>query len=327
MTDAARSLSAVFGFFLLLTSCTVTDVPPPTLLPAGPPAARIDEVSGEYCYYGPDYNVRTFRRGIGDLTFFDAGALEPPALVSVDASTDRIVFCFADRDGADRSQAFDVVEAGGQWTGGSLLIPRRAAPGFHIHGATGKGTSYFRHGSESRLFRLPDGRLVMSSSFIVKGVHTEKGEEKGSIHPTWFEKEDSVVVILDPAVGGCDADPSGRPFQPIFEPGLDIRVPACVSVLEEQVASILVEKGETPESAAAAAGERVRTLSSAAEALRFTVSTESGEVGRSYSFRVTASPVACTLELTRREKKTKKGFGYGVPSFASRKLPGCACAN
>ena len=213
MTDAARFLSAAFGFSLLLTSCVVTDVPPPTLLPTGPPVARIDEVSGEYCYYGPDYNVRTFRRGIGDLTFFDVGALVPPALVTVDATTDRIVFRFPGRDGTDRSQAFDVVAAGGQWSGGSLLVPRRAAPGFHVHGATGEGTNYFRHGSESRLFRLADGRLVMSSSFIVKGVHMEKGSEKGTIKPSWFEKEDSVVVILDPAVGGCDAD-SVRP--PVF---------------------------------------------------------------------------------------------------------------
>ena len=88
-----------------------------------------------------------------------------------------------------------------------------------------------------------------------------------------------------------------------------------------------MEKGETPEAAATVAHETVKAFSSPAEALRFAVFTKSGEVERSYSFRVTESAGACTLELYRREKRTKKGGGYRLSSFASRKLPGCACVD
>lgn len=310
----------------LLEGCVVTDVPPPTLLPAEPPAARIEDVSGDYCYYGPDYSVRAFRLELADLPFFDFSDIAAPALIHVEATTARVVLRHDGENGAVASRTFDVAEAAGRWAGASLLVPMRAAPGFHVAGTLGSETNYFRHGSEAWLSRLADGRLVMSASFNQKGLRVEKGDSPGESKPTWFEKEDSIVVILQPTAGGCAADLTALPLQPLFEPGLDIRAPACAATLEEQVVSILVEKGEPADTAPAFAHETVTTLSSPAEARRFTVRTTSTDVERTYFFQVSEKSGACTLRLTRREKRSKK-MGSGWPSSASRPLPGCACVD
>lgn len=326
MTNAASFLSASLGLALLLPACSI-DTPPPEMVPKGPTVARIEDLGGNYCYYGPAYNVRTFRRALGYLPFFDFESLAGPTLLTVRAEKSRIVFTYPGRTGGTVVvHVFDVESAGGQWQGTSLVLPPRISPGLDVRMKGEEGTTFSRGGTTSRLFKLSDGRLVLTTSFIEKGLQIEPGSDEHSSKPSWNEKEDSVVVILEPAAGACDATPTARPLQPLFEPGLDIRVPACVAVLEEQVASILAEKGESPETAEAAARDTAQGFSSPADASRFTVQTRSEGVTRSYFFHVSESSEACTLKLHGRAKRTKRS-GSSWSSFASRKLPGCACVD
>lgn len=313
---------AVSALVLSLAGCT-SNVPPPGLIPTGPPVTRLEDVTGEYCYYGPDFNVRSYGRGVEAIPFVPVMDLGMPTLVSVQATVEQIVFRYAGPDGSAKEQVFDVAGSKAEWKGPSLVVEQSLGTvflplpmAFHISSRS----------RESRLFKLKDGRLVMTDTVSGKG-YSEAGSASFSgsgVHsvtqPSFHREGRTVAVILDPATGGCEANIEGRPRQPWFNRGPDLRDPACSAQLEEQLAAILADKGEAPE-ASALASQTLESFYHGSDSGNFLVSSQSG--GK-YSFEVVKKGSVCVLRLYAKSKGGKSAFN-NVTYFAKRPLPACAC--
>jgi hypothetical protein len=168
---------------------------------------------------------------------------------------------------------------------------------------------------ESRLFRLEDGRLVMTDTHRASGDLKPAGQSPG-----YWARQESVALLLDPASGDCAAGPA-HPPQPWFDEGVDLRDPECAAQLEEQVASILVAEREAPESARLAAQENVTALSeSDASWASLSVWCPSGVT---YGFRLGRGGATCVLRLV--ECRTKNRRSTWTPGIEERPLPACAC--
>ena len=305
---AVRTFSHLLSLLvvLALTAC-VTNLPPPEMVPTGPRVQRPEDLSGDYCYYGRAFNVRSYGRAVERIHFIPVAELNAPTRITVEASEQRIVFLYT---GADGSAKRHVVEVQGfaKWKEGSVVVegsspavPLPASGGFQISSAYGR----------SEIFKLTDGRLVMTDTAGSKG-YSEINHE-----PSFHRDEVTAVLILDPATSdGCD-DLEGRHLQPWFEHGLDLREPACAAELENQIASILVEKKVGAEAAALAASEAVAPLMKAGSTRKFTASPEPGV---RYQFGIVKKKSGCVLKLEMHYKKH-----FGISSHASRPLPGCAC--
>lgn len=301
-----------------LAAC-VTDVPPPGLVPAGPPVTRIEDLTGDYCYVGPDYNVRSFGRTFDAIPFLRVGDLGRPTLVSVQVTAQRIVFHYTDANGEEKSQDFEVTGRAA-WHGASLVV--KESQGTSVLPLPG-AFDITSHSRESRIFKLADGRLVMTDSARSKG-YSETGSyevSEGGFHatkqPTFHREERTVALILDPAAGGCEANADGRPRQPWFEKGLDLRDPVCAAQLEDQLAAIMVQKEEPPEDAALAANMALQSFFQGESTLNFVVS---ARPGWRYYFKIVKKKSGCVLKLYSRRSPHVQHM-----SFASRPLPGCAC--
>lgn len=312
MTDAVRLLSAAFGFLLFLSACTV-DTPPAAMVPTGPSVTRIEDLSGQYCYVGPDFNIRTYGRSSRYFPFVQVNEMASPTVVSVRASRDRIVFRYTAVEGAERVEAFDVLARGAKWKGSALVVGSSNYWGLLGLLLPRNNVSVASH--EGRAFKLKDGRLVLSDTYRDKGLV----DTDGSDH--FYRTENSVVVILDPIVGSCGGEAAVPARKAWFDRGPDLRSPACAAALVEQLASILAEKGQAPEAAAALASGTVNSFSGGSDASSFLVSTDSGST---YCFRVSKVGTACTLNLHYRRKQTEHSTS-GWPSNASRSLLPCAC--
>lgn len=296
----------------LVPGCSV-DAPPPTMVPEAPRSSRIEDLSGRYCYFGPDYNVRAFGQDVAAIPFVAAADFREPTEVVVRASASAVVFRYTGRDGSPQSHTYEIAARGARWHDGALLQKRSS--GLRVNGLIFFGdTDYSVSSEEARLFRQSDGQLVLSWTVRNKGYTT--GENDGA-----FRVERSVALLLPPRVGTCEIDTAGLPRQPWFEPGPDLRDPACATILEEQAASLLLECGETPEDADAAVAGTVRAFRDGTDARRFTVESRAG---RSYHFAVSRSASACKLRLVGRERPIKYGR-MQTGSFKSRPLPGCVC--
>lgn len=325
---AARTLAAISGLALLLIGCA-SDVPRKDFAPPAPAATSVEQLSGEYCYYGPDFNVRSYRRPAKAIPFLDVEALGQPTKVSVEATTERIVFTYTDVYGEETQQVFLPSRFRAVWREDALVIPwegsrvnvgKSIVPGI-VFGTIFGVWEFAGWERESRLFKVADGRLVLSDSFRIKG-YSERHKQGG----TFYEREDSIAVFLDPMMGDCTADASDRPLQPLYERGLDLRAPACMAQLERQLASILAEKGEAAEAAEALAHDRVTALSARGENWAdFSVSSPSGVT---YKFDFGKNKAGCVLRMYGRGKKGHH-FSSSVEShiwfFAKRPLPDCAC--
>lgn len=301
---------AVPGLFVAAIALSLAGcagrVPPPSMVPAGPAMARIEDLTGDYCYYGLDFNVRSFGRAVDTIPFIDVRHLATPTLVSVRATAERIVFLYTASDGSEKEQVLDLASVKAAWDGASLVVKHSLGP-FPL--PMPSGFDFAGHSRESRLFKLADGRLVMTDSVQDKGYKQQSG--LGS----FYTEERTVAVILDPATGACDAE--GRPLQPWFEFGADLREPACAAQLEEQITAILVEKGETAEASALAASTTLESFVGGAPSLTFSASPRPG---KSYSFKVVKKKTGCALKLY-----LIVGRRFTHSSFASRPLPDCAC--
>jgi hypothetical protein len=330
--NAASSLLA-----LVLTGCISTDAPPHDAFhPLSAPAASVEQLSGNYCYFGPDLSVRSFRRGTDSIPFLDAQKLWWPATVRVDATTERIVFTCTDETGYEEQQVFLPSRLRAEWREDALVVPwKEVRPNvgvmigvnvlsFFVSGIFGSSnwSPYVGGRSrESRLFRDADGQLVMTDT--VKASGDLKQEDMAS--RAW-EREDSVALLLEPATRDCAAAMEGRPLQPRFEKGLDLRLPACADRLEEEFASILVEKGESEEVARKLAGESVNSLVNERYYwAQFFIESPSGVT---YKFDVGKSKDECVLRLYGLFNKNKiffPGSEGNLWYLAKRPLPECAC--
>ncbi len=311
MALVARLLS-ISGLLALLSSC-VTDAPPKTILPAGRAATRLEALSGDYCYRGPELSVRFFNAGIEEIPFVQVAALGVPAVVSVKATPREIVFRYKDPQDRDAVQRFDVAGSGARWRDGTLVV--EAALKSDVAGFPWTGSRYVSGSTEARLFRIVDGPLVMSHSVRFKGY------DDISSGDGFFRRERTVVVVLDPLVGGCDADPRGRPLTPWLDRGPDLREPACAANFKAQLVSILVQKDESPEVASSLVEETIRSFFDGADLRRFEVSSVSGST---YYFKVQRQSGPCVLRLVHRTRKTAHSSTSYV-TFATRPLPDCAC--
>jgi hypothetical protein len=328
---AALLRSAAAAWLLSVAAC-VSSVPPPALIPEGPAMTRVEDLTGNYCYYGNEFNVRSYRRAAEAIPFVDVRALGTPTLVSVRATPEQIVFRYTGSDGSEREQVFKIVAGGDLWRKDALVVKNsqgvvissshayvvKNSQGVTIYGSTGTGTDYSGGSRESRLFKLADGRLVMSDSVSRKGYSEDPGG-----YGTFYESRDSVAVILDPAIGGCDAETTNRPLQPWFGTGPDLREAACAAQFEKQLAAILVEEGETPESAATLAAETLESLHEGLGNRFFSVSSESGA---RFSFEVRKKGSGGVLHLTALEKPPAPGWNWNWSlTMPKRPLPGCTC--
>jgi hypothetical protein len=290
---------------LALTAC-VTNLPPPEMVPTGTRVQRPEELSGDYCYYGRAFNVRSYGRTVESIHFIPVAELQAPTRITVEASEQRVVFLYTGADGSAKRHLVEV-QGFAKWKEGSVVvegsspaIPLPAAGGFQIESAYGR----------SEIFKLADGRLVMTDTAGRKGyseIHHE---------PSFHRDEVTAVLILNPATGDCD-DLEGRQLQPWFEHGLDLRLPACAAELENQIASILVEKKVDAEAAARAAGEAVGPLVTAGSTQGFSASPEPDD---RYEFRIVRKKSGCVLKLAMHYRKH-----FGISSHASRPLPACVC--
>ncbi len=310
------------GFLLSAVSTLIacaSDVPPPGLVPTGPPVTRLEDLTGDYCYFGSEYNVRSFGRTVDGIPFLPVGDLGTPTLVSVQATPERIVFRYTDANGEEKSQDFEVTGRAA-WQGASLVI--KESQGTSVLPLPG-AFDVTSHSRESRIFKLADGRLVMTDSARSKG-YSETGSYSVSasgLHatkqPTFHRAERTVALILDQAAGGCAASTDGRPRQPWFEKGVDLRDPVCAAQLEDQLAAIMVQKEEPPEDAALAANLALQSFFQGESTLNFVAS---ARPGWRYFFKIVRKKSGCVLKLYERQKPHVE-----YTSFASRPLPGCAC--
>jgi len=335
--DALRStrfLAAASGLALLLTGCA-SDTPRKGFIPSGPVTTSLEELSGEYCYYGPDFNIRSYYRSPEAIPFVDVSAFGEPTKITVDATAEQIVFTFTGDDGVQRQQLFQLEKFKAAWRenalavsweqgGGRKLSPGEAVASVLIGVPAGlvigilTGFEFSESGRESRIFRLPDGRLAMTDSFRTTG-YSDRGRG-------FYEEEDSVAVFLDPAAGDCAGGPPDRPMEPLFEKGLDLRDPACAAQLEEAIVSILVEKGEAPETVAAVARETVIGLRN--DEKLWTEFRVAPAPIVSYVFVVGRSGTKCRLRLESRTKSGKNSVVTvgGIFLSGKRPLPACACS-
>jgi hypothetical protein len=337
-----EGLSPACLLALSLAGCT-SDVPPPNLIPPAPEeTTTVEQLSGDYCYFGPDLSVRFFRRGTDSIPFLDIQKLWWPATIRVDATAERIVFTCTDSSGYEEQQVFLPSRFQAEWREDALVVPwKEVRPnvgemiginvvgnvlGFVLAGIL-HSDSYSPNlylggrSRESRLFRLADGRLVMADTLRASGDLKERDMASGA-----WERQDSVALLLEPATGDCAAAAASRPLQPRFEKGLDLRLPACADRLEKEFASILVEKGETEEVARTLAGETVNSLvNEGGDWAQFLIDSPSGS---SYKFNVGKSKGGCVLRLYGRTKRTgHSGFSTESNIFflAKRPLPECTC--
>jgi hypothetical protein len=284
------------------------------MIPEGPAVTRVEDLTGDYCYYGYEFNVRSYRRAADLIPFVDVKALGIPTLVSVQATPEQIVFRYTGSDGSEKEQVFKIVDGSALWREDGLVV--KAFYGPYIDRSTVTGADFSGGSRESRLFKLADGRLVMSDSVSRKGYSEDAGG-----YGTFYEDEYSVAVILDPAIGGCDAEAANRPLQPWFGSGPDLREAVCAAQFEAQLAEILVEEGETPQSAATLAAETLESLREGSGSRFFSVSSESGA---RFSFEVVKKGSGGVLRLDTIEKAPAPGWNWRV-TLPKRPLPGCTC--
>ncbi|HSB36311.1 MAG TPA: hypothetical protein VLH41_05505 [Thermoanaerobaculia bacterium] len=298
----------------------------------------IEQLSGDYCYFGPDYNLRAFRRSPTMIPFVDVEAFGEPTKVSVEASAERIVFTFTDRDGNAGEHVFLPSVFRAAWKENALVVRWSGmgpnvgemiglnvlgnALGIIVGGLLGSYDPDLYLGSrgrESRLFRLVDGRLVMTDTFRASGDLKPADESPG-----YWKRQDSVAVLLDPVAGDCAPGPA-HPPQPWFDAGIDLRNPACAAQLEESIVSILVVHGEEPESARLAAEARVTALCNGDGSwVRFSIRCPSNTT---YGFQTGKRSSGCVLQLVERATERKVWtWSFGVSSARlNRPLPDCAC--
>jgi hypothetical protein len=307
-----RLFAAASGAALALASC-VSSGPPPGLVPSGPQVTRVEQLSGEYCYFGRDPNVRIFRRGPEAIPFLHVAALAQPTRVAVEASAEAVVFSYTGIDGVEKRETFVPAKLGAVWRGNGFEIrwpkenaaAQASSEGFAVSGSSRK----------SRLYRLSDGRLIMTDTVNWKAAtHTS--------FPLFESDVQLVAVILDPDAGGC-APGGGSGRRPWSGSGPDLRDPACAAMLEVQVAALMAEEGEEPQVAEALAREAVGGLVvGQGDPRRFSVSSPAGG---SYRFEVGGErPSGCELRLYRSGQGTGTGEASGR-SLATRRLPACVC--
>jgi hypothetical protein len=295
------------------TAC-VASGPPSGLVPSGPQVHRVEQLSGEYCYFGRDANVRIFRRGPEAIPFLNVTALAQPTRVSVVASPDAVVFSYTGADGVEKRETFVPAKLGAVWHGNELEIRWREKTTTGV--ASSEGFALSGSSRKSRLYRLSDGRLIMTDTVKWKAAtHTS--------FPLFESDVQLVAVILDPDTGSCATGPTDSRRRPWSGSGPDLRDPACASMLEAQVTAILAEEGEGAQMAETLAREIVGGLVvGQGTARRFSVSSPAGTT---YGFEVEgAGHAPCELRLYRRAwgaNVTEDSVSY----LAKRPLPACAC--
>jgi hypothetical protein len=303
----------VSSLTLVVTGC-VSSGPPAGMVPAGSPVTRVEQLSGEYCYFGPDFNVRSYRRDAGAIPFINVGALGQPTRVSVIASAAAIVFSYTGRDDVEKRETFAPANARAVWRGNAFEIDwQESATRAYVRGGDW-GFSWSSR--ESRLFKLPDGRLVMTDSVKWKGY--------SQTNVMLFHSDKQVVaVILDVAKGNCAADAASRAGLTWWGSGPDLRDAICAARLEEQLAAILIEKGETPEGAETLAEATMAAFArDERDPSNFSVESPSGT---NYAFEVVAkASSACVLRLYRRSSRHSSETNT-IWYLARRPLPGCLC--
>jgi hypothetical protein len=309
-------LAAVAAATLAVASCTVSA--PPGGFDPGPSAAkRPEDLSGSYCYFGPEASVRGYRRSEASIPFVDVPGMASPTRVEVDASAERVDFTYSGSDGTAKSQRFEPARDGAAWRTSAFVITGKG-PGstFASAGSSSTGVTHevASHGRESRLFRLADGRLAMTDVVRSKSVASTYGQG-------WFySEEDAVVVLFEVATGGCASPQAARPSW--FGQGLDLRNPACSVRLEEALVEILREQGESPGSArdlAATARDQLRQRAGGGRDF-----TASAGIRLWYRFEITGAGSGCGVRLVERSRDFSTDVNT-VTGISRRALSDCVC--
>jgi hypothetical protein len=297
---------------LVWVGCS-SSAPPKGIVPAVPLLTQVEQLSGEYCYVGPDFNIRSYRREPAAIPFVDVAALGRPTKVSVTASPQEVIFRYTDTDGAAREETFLPANFRAVWRDGAFEMEGEGGSG--LEGSSG-GIYVYGSSRESRLFKLADGRLVMTDSVRTKGY----SEEEGHANPVFHAYEATVAVILDPVADGCEAGAVSRAPQPWFGSGADLRDPACAAELEEQTKAVLVDQGEDPEVAAGCSKDAIGTLRAGPGSREFFISTP----GAAYGFDIARKDPGCVLRLYYRRRPHSQ-VTDNIFYLAKRPLPGCVC--
>ena len=324
-----RDLVAGSVLALALTGCASSVPPRDTFYPPVAAAASVEQLSGNYCYYGPDLSVRSFQRGTELIPFLDVDALWWPATIRVEATPVRIVFTCTDETGYEEQHVFLPSDYQAEWREDRLVLPWKrhassagASVGFGVLGGLLFNSWEFEGmRRESHLYRSADGQLVMTDFLRRKG-YSQEGNGGGQ----FWEDEDAVALLLEPATGDCAPGMPSRPLQPRFERGLDLRVSACADRLAEQFASVLVEKGEPEDVAQRVSNETVDDLvTNGGNWTEFWLEAPSGVT---YKFDVGKKDDGCVLRMFGRVKKTRTMTSpteNRIWFLAKRPLPECAC--
>lgn len=304
------------GLSLILEGCTLSG-PPGGFYPGPSVATRPEDLSGVYCYFGPEASVRGYQRSEASIPFVDVPGMAHPTKVEVDATAERVDFAFSGPDGAPRSQRFEPAKAGAAWRAGAFVISGRG-PGstFSSTGSTSTRVTHeaASHGRESRLFRLAGGRLAMTDAVRSKSMSSTEGQ-------LWFySDEDAVVVVLEPETDGCARPPAVRP--PWLGKGIDLHDPDCSARLQGALTEILVEQGESPEAARDLAGNARDQLRQKAGGGRDFATSAGPKLW--YRFEITGRGSDCSVRLVERSRDFSTDVN-AITGISRRALPGCAC--
>ena len=335
---SSRRLAPVGCLLALSLAGCASDAPPPNLIPPPPAEATVEQLSGDFCYFGPDFSLRTFRRDPKLIPFLDVDALGEPTKVSVEATAERVFFTYTNRDGVEVQEAFLPAKFKARWKEGALVVPwKEIRPnvagmiGINVVGnALGLVLAGMFHSDsyspglylggrnrESRLYRLADGRLVMTDTFRASG-----DLKQGDMASSSWERQDSVALLLDPAAGDCSAGP-GRPPEAWYGQGVDLRKPDCAAELEEQTVAILVAKGEEPVQARPAVKEGLAEVLAGEEAgTTFHVLCPEGVT---YTLWFGKDASGCAVKLMEHERKRGKGVSRTTWSSGTQRRPLTAC--
>jgi hypothetical protein len=173
---------ALIAAMLLLASCNYSPMHP--LAPTDVPIASERDLSGSWCFTSG--TSRQYGTG-ASIPFIPQYELHEESVITLRYDGNAIVADYTSRDGTRKQSTYDIAKEDARWLDGKLV----AHPG-----APGNPFGWYHQTSEAKIYRLADGRLVMTASTTDTGLAC-------ALVP-YREKNESVIVMR-PATKGCPA--------------------------------------------------------------------------------------------------------------------------
>jgi hypothetical protein len=164
---------ALIAAVVLLASCNYS--PMHSLAPNDVPVGTEHDLSGSWCF--TTGVSQQFGTG-ATIPFVPTYDLHDESMIAVRYDGSAIVTDYTARDGTQKQFTYDITKSDARWQDGKLI----AHPGY-----AGNPFGWYHQSSEAKIYRLTDGRLVMSSSTTDTGLAC-------ALVP-YREKNESVIVM------------------------------------------------------------------------------------------------------------------------------------